>query len=294
MLYTNPQENVLIIGPSGAGKHLFATQRLVNSLADGNSAVVFDCGRSYAHLVRALGGKLVTVDVQRKGTCIQSYGTMPLLVYELENLTEAFDIEKLPDLPVLDATTFVLVDEMWQMNRRLPGLWEWLGKGTEMNAGFCGVMQMLGGVDLAALPAGTRLQRVENFAPVETEHLQAGQLVRHQDGGIYRFHSRARHTDDQTELVIYEHVWPFVAGQMWARPAHEWPSRFAPITSEDLRDAQKQPRVEAQASVTKAKATRRAEEARRKAATEADFNMLAFAPAGQGMSVAGLNNEIRK
>ncbi|MBU9200271.1 DUF1653 domain-containing protein [Burkholderia multivorans] len=277
MLYTNPQENVLIIGPSGAGKHLFATQRLVNSLADGNSAVVFDCGRSYAHLVRALGGKLVTVDTRRQGTTVETYGTMPLTVYELENIVEAFDIEKLPNLPVLDATTFVLVDELWQMNRRLPGLWEWLQKGSELNAGFCGVMQMLADVNLAAIPERTRLQRIENFAPVETDHLQAGQLVRHQDGGIYRFHSRARHTDDQADLIIYEHVWPFTPDQVWARPAHEWSSRFTPITNEDLREAQKQPRAEAQAAITNAKAMRRAEEARRKATAESDYNMLVFA-----------------
>jgi len=289
MLYTNPQEKLIIVGRSGAGKHLFATQRLVSHLANGNTAVVFDYGRSYSQLVQALGGTLVTVDSSLNCT-VERFGGMlgrvlPLTVFELEDAVGVIDIESLPHLPVLDATTFVLVDEMWAMNTRLPGLWDWLQAGSEMNCGFCGVMQMVGDVDFSSLPAGIRLQRIEKFAPVETEFLQPGQLVRHQDGGIYRFHSRARHTDDQAELVIYEHVWPFTTGQVWARPATEWPSRFTPITNEDLRIAQQQPRAQAQAAITTAKANRRAEEARRKAAAETDYHSLVFAPPGTGMSV---------
>jgi hypothetical protein len=293
MLHINPQQN-LIVGRSGAGKHLFATQRLVNSLADGNTAVVFDYGRSYTRLVQALGGTLVTVDSNLNCT-VERFGGMlgrllPLTVYELEDAVGVIDIETLPHLPVLDATTFVLVDEMWAMNTRLPGLWDWLQAGSEMNYGFCGVMQTVEDVDFSSLPAGIRLQRIEKFAPVETDFLQHGQLVRHQDGGIYRYHSTAKHTDDQAEFVIYEHVWPFATGQVWARPASEWPSRFTPITSAELREAQRQPREAAQAAITTAKAERRAKE-QRKTAFQDEYHKLVFSPPGTGMSVLGLKNK---
>ncbi|WP_063899452.1 DUF1653 domain-containing protein [Burkholderia ubonensis] len=286
MIYTNPQENLLIVGPTGSGKHLFATQRLVNSLADGNSAVVFDCGRSYVGIAKSLGGTLVTVDSALACT-VERFGTLPLTVYELENVEEPFAVEALPNLPGLGAATFVLVDEVWQVNRRLPGLWAWLKEALALNFGFCGVMQMMGDVGLSQLPPGIRLQCIKDFAPVDTDSLRPGQLVRHQDGGIYRYHSTARHTDDQSELVVYEHVWPFDAGQLWARPAHEWPSRFQPITNDELREAQQQNRLEAQTSVTNAKAARRAEETRRKAANE-----VILAPAGSGMSLLSSQNNV--
>jgi hypothetical protein len=293
MLYTNPQENLLIVGPSGSGKHLFATQRLMNSLADGNTAVVFDGSRSYRHLVRSLGGTVVTVDYTR-AIAVERFGSLPLTVYELDHPNGPVDIEKLPHLSGITATTFVLVDDLWQVTRVLPGFLDWLQEGAELNAGFCGVMQLIGDVSLGELPAGTRLQRVEKFARVETEKLVPGQLVRHQDGGIYRYHSSARHTDDQSELVVYEHVWPFATGQVWTRPAHEWPSRFTPISNDDLREAQQQPRAAAQAAITKAKATRRAEEARRKTEGESDYHKLLFATPGSGMSAVGQASKTHK
>lgn len=87
----------------------------------------------------------------------------------------------------------------------------------------------------------------------------AGELFRHIDGGLYQFHMRVRHSDDQAPLFIYEHLWPFdTAGDPWARPAHEWASRFTPITREELEQAMKQDRTHAQAAVTEAKAKRRA------------------------------------
>jgi hypothetical protein len=286
MLYTNPQENFLIVGTSGSGKHLFAAQRLMNSLADGNTALVFDGSRSYRHLARMLGGTIVTVGYTR-AIAVERFGTTPLTVFELDHPKEPVDIAKLPHLSDITATTFVLVDDMWHVTRVLPGLLDWLQKGEELNAGFCGVMQLISDVALSELPTGTKVQRVENFARVETETLVPGQLVRHQDGGIYRYHSTARHTDDQRELVVYEHVWPFATGQVWARPANEWPSRFTPISNDDLRQAQKLPRADAQAAITNAKALRRAEEARRKARMDSDYNNLAFAAPGSGMSAVG-------
>jgi hypothetical protein len=289
MLYTNPQENLLIVGPSGSGKHLFAAQRLMNSLADGNTALVFDGSRSYRHLARALGGTVVTVDYTR-AIAVERFGSLPLTVYELDHPKQPVDIEKLPHLSAISATTFVLVDDLWHVTRTLPGLLDWLQQGAELNAGFCGVMQMMGDVDLGELPAGTRLQRVEKFARVETARLVPGQLVRHQDGGIYRYHSTAHHTEDQGELVSYEHVWPFATGQVWARPAQEWPSRFTPITNNDLREAQQQPRAEAQAAITNAKAARRAKEQRKTVFVD-EYHKLVFALPGTGMSMLDLKTK---
>jgi hypothetical protein len=83
-------------------------------------------------------------------------------------------------------------------------------------------------------------------------------LVRHQDGGIYRFLFTSKHTEDQSELVNYEHIWPFEPGAKWSRPAQEWASRFTVISAADLDEAQKTDRTTAQENIAKAKAARRA------------------------------------
>jgi hypothetical protein len=96
-----------------------------------------------------------------------------------------------------------------------------------------------------------------------------GELFRHTDGGIYRFVTMARHTDNQAPLVVYDHVWPFDKGEPWARPAVEWtPARFTPIIEADLVEAMKQDRATAQADITTRKAARRAAEQAAKAARE--------------------------
>lgn len=88
--------------------------------------------------------------------------------------------------------------------------------------------------------------------------IEPGQLFRHQDGGCYQVVALARHTDDLTPLVIYTHLWPFTR-ETWARPAHEWASRFARMTQRELDETMLTTPVEqAQAEVLVAKATRRA------------------------------------
>lgn len=84
-----------------------------------------------------------------------------------------------------------------------------------------------------------------------------GTLLRHTDGGCYRFHGLARHSDTQEWLCIYEHLWPFAPG-WWARPAHEWAGRFTPITAQALATALAGDRAVAQDAVTHHKAARRA------------------------------------
>ena len=85
-----------------------------------------------------------------------------------------------------------------------------------------------------------------------------GQLVRHIDGGIYRFIGLSQSTEDQSLCHLYEHVWPFPPSLIpWSRPSEQWESRFVPITRSDLAEAMKVDRAKAQQDVTEAKAARR-------------------------------------
>lgn len=95
------------------------------------------------------------------------------------------------------------------------------------------------------------------MAPFPSTTPLAGQLFRHVDGGLYRFTGTARDSRDTAPLYLYEHLWPFEA-QSWARPAHEWASRFEPISHEDVATALQGDRRTAQMLVQQAKAVRRA------------------------------------
>jgi hypothetical protein len=63
-----------------------------------------------------------------------------------------------------------------------------------------------------------------------------GQLMRHMDGGYYQFEKSVLFADDQDELVIYKHLWPFEQSD-WARRYSEFKDRFTPITQEDFNTA---------------------------------------------------------
>ncbi len=155
--------NLFIVGPSGAGKHLFASQRLINSLAAGKSAVVFDCGRSYVGIAKSLGGTLVTVGDQ--GRLVESFGTLPLTVYELEKVTNTVTLAALR-VPEPSASMFVLVDEAWQVSRRCPDFLDWLKRAAAANASFCGVLQTMADFDADALPTSTQVLKVKNHTLV--------------------------------------------------------------------------------------------------------------------------------
>jgi hypothetical protein len=86
-----------------------------------------------------------------------------------------------------------------------------------------------------------------------------GQLVRHTDGGIYRFVGLSQSTEDQSLWHLYDHVWPFDASLIpWSRPSEQWESRFVVISERDLAEAMKQDRFQAQVAIQEAKAARRA------------------------------------
>lgn len=79
---------------------------------------------------------------------------------------------------------------------------------------------------------------------------------RHVDGGLYRLLHRARHADDTSEVIVYEHLWPFEPG-VWVRNAEEFRMRFFPIGAEECRQIMTRERAEYQAQVLAAKAQRR-------------------------------------
>lgn len=79
---------------------------------------------------------------------------------------------------------------------------------------------------------------------------------RHLDGGLYRFIAEAHHSDDASEMIVYEHLWPFTPS-IWVRPAHEFNTRFSPITEVEVKTAMQNDQKAAQDAVNQAKASRR-------------------------------------
>lgn len=85
---------------------------------------------------------------------------------------------------------------------------------------------------------------------------QKGQLLRHIDGGYYQYEKSVFFADDQEELVIYKHIWPFEESE-WARRYSEFKDKFSPITFEDLYSAKKIEREVLQKQIETNKTNRR-------------------------------------
>jgi hypothetical protein len=83
------------------------------------------------------------------------------------------------------------------------------------------------------------------------------QYFKHTDGGLYRFVAHARSADSAKEVVVYEHLWPFDPG-LWVRDRQEFEDRFLSIALEIVQQEMRLDRAHAQATVTAAKAARRA------------------------------------
>ncbi len=83
-----------------------------------------------------------------------------------------------------------------------------------------------------------------------------GQLFRHMDGGYYMFEKSVLFADDQDELVIYKHLWPFDESS-WARRYSEFKDRFTPITIEDFNKAKQMDRVTLQKLIEHTRTVRR-------------------------------------
>jgi hypothetical protein len=88
----------------------------------------------------------------------------------------------------------------------------------------------------------------------------AGSYYRHQDGGYYLVLNTARSSEDQSEQVVYLHIWPFDLG-VWVRPMKEWASRFSQVPESECALALAGDRATAQERVISAKAARRARQA---------------------------------
>lgn len=83
-----------------------------------------------------------------------------------------------------------------------------------------------------------------------------GQLFRHIDGGYYQFEKSVYFADDQDELVIYKHLWPFDEST-WARRYNEFKDKFTPINFEDLYAAKQIKREDLQKQIQENKTNRR-------------------------------------
>ena len=84
-----------------------------------------------------------------------------------------------------------------------------------------------------------------------------GQLFQHVDGGFYKFEKSVWFADDEDELVIYQHVWPFTKST-WARRSSEFLAKFTPIEKHVLDGARKTKKEIFQAKIAENKKQRRA------------------------------------
>ena len=94
-----------------------------------------------------------------------------------------------------------------------------------------------------------------NLPPLNAPYAP-GQLFRHMDGGYYEYDKSVLFADDQDELVIYKHVWPFEEST-WARRYSEFKARFTPILPEDLAAAKAMDRQAVQNGIEQTRTARR-------------------------------------
>ncbi|MBC7475662.1 MAG: DUF1653 domain-containing protein [Candidatus Sericytochromatia bacterium] len=83
-----------------------------------------------------------------------------------------------------------------------------------------------------------------------------GQLFRHIDGGYYQYEKSVLFADNQDELVIYKHLWPFDESH-WARRYQEFKARFTPISLEILNEAKQTKREYLQEQIEETRTNRR-------------------------------------
>lgn len=93
------------------------------------------------------------------------------------------------------------------------------------------------------------------------DHFQSGAMYIHVDGGIYMALNLGKSSVDQSEHVVYEHLFPF-KHEVWIRPLLEWtPERFKPVSDDDgLTIIMSSDRAVMQAEIAERKKERRARE----------------------------------
>lgn len=114
----------------------------------------------------------------------------------------------------------------------------------------------------------TYTQKLKDSAvklPELTTKYKHGQLFRHVDGGFYRFDRMVYSSTDQSQKVIYDHVWPFEASG-WERPIAEFEKNFKETTRTVLDESLKRDVLVVRKEVHDHRANRRALEAKSKPA----------------------------
>ena len=86
--------------------------------------------------------------------------------------------------------------------------------------------------------------------------MEPSRYYRHLDGGLYRSICMARHAGDGSEVVVYEHLWPFELG-VWVRNKEEFLLRFRETSEAACQEAMQQDQELARQAVQQAKAARR-------------------------------------
>jgi hypothetical protein len=95
-----------------------------------------------------------------------------------------------------------------------------------------------------------------NYRPTEQQY------YKHVDGGLYFVSMIGKSTVDQSEHVIYIHIYPFELAP-WIRPLEEWTTeRFQLIDHVEASIMLKQDREAMKVAISQNKASRRAAEGR--------------------------------
>lgn len=82
-------------------------------------------------------------------------------------------------------------------------------------------------------------------------------VVQHRDGGLYTILYQGTSTVDQSEQVVYIHLFPFEQ-KVWIRPRSEWTDdRFRLLPPEEARELLKRDPEEFKAEITARKAARK-------------------------------------
>jgi hypothetical protein len=89
-----------------------------------------------------------------------------------------------------------------------------------------------------------------------------GQYYRHVDGGVYFVLITGKSTEDQSQHVVYTHIYPFDM-ETWIRPLEQWtPARFTLIDHVEVGRLLALDRQQLKDQITEHKARRRASEGR--------------------------------
>lgn len=138
-----------IVGRSGSGKTLYAVHEAVTALTAGKQTLIFDYGRSYRGLAHSLAGTLVTVS--EGPVHADTFGTMPLTVFDFGTRAGTKQLAELPGLPHPSPDLFILVDETAYVFATCPELASWIRQAQTAGAEVCVVLQALSAMDNLAL-----------------------------------------------------------------------------------------------------------------------------------------------